>query len=102
METTTEIQENNLLIAQFMGAESPYHAGHFICHNGIATMPKDMKFNLSWDWLMPVVEKCMETDMHSEGIENLLNDMTSAFHNVDIEELYKAVVQFINWYNSNK
>ncbi len=59
----------------------------------------DLKYHKSWDWLMPVVEKCYQCN-HEEGdLHMRLND---AVLTVNIEEVYKAVVEFINWYNNNK
>lgn len=103
---TKEITENNKLIAEFMESKN-YQAidsKKYFCieHPSVIYFNRDCKsckFHSSWDWLMPVVQKTMQTDMHSEGIENLLDAMTSAFHNVSIDELYKAVIEFINWYN---
>ncbi len=71
------IEEHNKLIAEFMGAQlEPYPDGHFPGEFGYRfkeKMPanaqdttegwwwnqKSMRFHLSWDWLMPVVEKIM-------------------------------------------
>ena len=60
--TESEIISGNKLIAEFIGAketvegywiEFPYKiAGHVLaCHI------KEMSFHLSWDWLMPIVNK---------------------------------------------
>ena len=70
---------NNKLIAEFMGLSGR-------C-NG--------KYDKSWDWLMPVVEKCYE----SGAEENEVGDITHALLDCDIKETYNAVVEFIKEYN---
>ena len=84
------------------------------------------KFHCSWDWLMPVVEKILEgTHDNSFKIGNKwcfvrLYHAESNYSNLDcgsyegdyfenskikynrtIDCVYKAVVEFIKWYNEN-
>lgn len=82
----------------------------------------DMKFHSSWDWIMPVVEKISNTvikghppfnsdeyvkvEIICNGYVKIYNFRdTPIFTNVSTEgsliiAIYKAVVQFIKWYNS--
>ena len=69
---------DNKLIAEFMGTE----------YTG--TRVKD--YDTSWDWLMPVAEKCLTTDEPRDRQHYLIND---ALLTCNIEEVYKAVVEFI-------
>lgn len=55
----------------------------------------ELQFHTSWDWLMPVVETCY----HNGAEENEIGDITHALLDCDINNTYKAVVQFINEYN---
>lgn len=70
--------EENKLIAEFMdvnlieGQRGDYHT--------------------SWDWLIPVVEKCFQ----EEGKHYLIND---ALLTINIDEVHEAVVKFIKEYN---
>ena len=58
--------------------------------------PTDMlAFHTSWDWLMPVVEKCYNEE--SEEMNNLgaTADISMYLTDVDISGTYEAVVVFI-------
>jgi hypothetical protein len=84
--------KDNKLIAEFMELE---------VDNGLycyTTAMDDYKtdtlyFDSSWDWLMPVVDKCFDIHLeHSDDLSFLLND---ALLTTNIDEVYKAVVEFI-------
>jgi len=65
--------------------------------------PDDMKFHISWDWLMPVVLKC------KESVDYCSDDNALEYHNTEdemlsqlsIEDTYQAVVKFIKIYNND-
>ena len=75
-----------------------------------------MKFNTSWDWLMPVVEKIesLNFDNYTVGWESSKNffcfyksfdtgereDTINVERSSNIESAYHAVVKFIQWYNT--
>jgi hypothetical protein len=90
-----------------------------------------LKFHFSWDWLMPVIEKIESLGMviktlstliinnkwtkhnkyniiiHDETVEGLTSPQVrveSDYTNNEpkLEVTYKAVVNFIKWYNENK
>ena len=84
--------KDNKLIAEFMELE---------VDNGLycyTTAMDDYKtdtlyFDSSWDWLMPVMDKCFDIHLeHSDDLSFLLND---ALLTTNIDEVYKAVVEFI-------
>ena len=78
--------KDNKLIAEFMGGEHPLaEVTHEAHHN----------YDTSWDWLMPVVQKCYESG--AEG--DCIGDITMYLTDVDIQSTYKAVVKFIKTYN---
>lgn len=80
-------------------------------------------FHNSWDWLMPVVEKIESLNLEINGVLTSF-DVTISYqycqiideeglgicgintHSKDnkskIEAVYKAVIEFIKWYNENK
>ena len=117
------MKENNKLIAEFMGWKN--NNGNYYLPDEIDFIKliettiesnwceileeqdtcrlEEMKFHSSWDWLMPVVEKCLTTHEVQEGKDwdyhysQLHDDLWS----INIETTYKAVVEFIKWYNEN-
>lgn len=117
--TTEEIVEGNRLIAEFMGYKQRENGGLFWGNDGLGGLyPKDLKYHSSWDWLMPVVEKiinsnCSSAELCGEWYLNsskysfsMLNDQTNSCEgnskNSLIEATWLAVVEFIKWYNENK
>ncbi len=107
---------NNKLIAEFMGAvgtpkynptewdvyitgcldvdSDDENAQHFYT-------PDEMKYDTSWDWLMPVHKKCMFTPNFS-GDDQLRTLLIDAVIDADIDRLYEAAVEFIKEYNNGK
>jgi hypothetical protein len=121
--TEKGIIEGNKLIGEFMdddgtlcyykGLDGPqYESGMYL------------KYNKSWDWLMPIVEKIesIYDDFHGYfGVYISSNSCTIqgtrlntsienphyAYHNdvtlnTKIESTWYAVVQFIQWYNTQQ
>ena len=91
---------NNGLIADFMG--KPRHQeykSHFRVDNEDGSVgmihAEEFKYHTSWDWLMPVVQKCYNEE--SEEMNNLgaTADISMYLTDVDISGTHKAVVEFI-------
>ena len=55
-----------------------------------------LHFDVSWDWLMPVLKKCIDS-FH----DNRFNIFTS-LRLIDIDLCWKAAVEFVKWYNNHK
>jgi len=55
-------------------------------------------FHSSWSWLMPVVEKIFKLCEERE-YQGQISELTIF---ASIDQVYKAVVDFIVWYNDNK
>jgi hypothetical protein len=118
--------ENNKLIAEFMGELVVPSQGIYLIpntmnliHNDELThlqfVVNDLKYHKSWDWLMPVVEKINVMDSYrftvtimssdtqiydNENCEDAVN-ITCEFNcDETIKSVYKAVVEFIKWYNN--
>jgi len=118
-----EILEGNKLIMKFMELKPTEWGGMYsISHNhctcrestpekaldGFASIAK---YHESWDWLMPIVEKIdsrtpydpcvtIEYNWCSIKVPDGRFDI-EIVGNSRIEATYKAVVEFIKWYNEN-
>ncbi len=129
MSPEEQILENNKLIAIFMGGGytekiKPFYDEQWVNVPGIGNeMIKDLKYHLSYDWIMPVIEKIDEgfkdTLVFTEIIGNSCEISLMINHNwpedkdtlakynlsntpskTKIESIYLAVVEYINWYNT--
>lgn len=106
------MKENNEIIAEFMG-------GKWQCiwifdgNNGLPQNTTNLMFDRSWDWLMPVVEKINNTKVNGERIDVIIyrrtchiNDPEQIIIETTGEDMlsctYKAVVEFIKFYNEQK
>ena len=121
------IEENNKLIAEFMGVFHQLGTYHLPQHKRYEKIGakielydtfllEDLSYHTSWDWLMPVVEKIENLDClydftidKNRGViktklsaDNVFRFNEDYFTSSKLEIVYKAVVEFINWYNENK
>lgn len=107
MDKGKSIIETNKLIAKFEGHQINFgFKRDGILFFGEHISIDKLKYHKSWDWLMPVVKKISEFKdiqkyKESEGWLAYYSLETGLFE-VDIERVYKTVVEFINWYNENK
>src|SRR5687768_9741 len=116
---------DNEIIAEFMGL--PLEKDEVQFTGGTKKVPfQNWQYDTSWDWLMPVVEKLQEPEVKKgrivresaniqifykncfiEYIDEEL-DATYDLHpngvqgETKLEATYKAIVEFIKWYNSEK
>lgn len=126
-----EILKGNKLIAEFIGAvyirredlfddhiieEFIYNNNHPISKQ----IPKvtenlyHLRYHLSWDWLMPVVEKIEEMKNENNVIYEVILgrysmvinphcNLQKMFHHESeskIHAAFQTIVEFIKWYNS--
>ena len=120
---TTE--ESNTLIANFMVGIQPHNTGpDEDNHNddcwwfpeGDLCYLWDIKYHNSWDWLMRVVEKieslhgAVTITKNDCEIHTFKDDNYDFMSNYNIEDdskstkeaTYKAVIEFIEWYNKQQ
>jgi len=106
-----DLKEDNILIAKFMGAvlssvpnlinlpqtrgDANIHSvkGSEVLPNGTYSVHRlsELKYHKSWDWLMPVIDKCYQ--------EHMSKHIADAVMTCDINKVYKVVVEFINQLN---
>ena len=107
--------KENKLIAEFMefptqsdavdGGTLAYYVGESITYtdntdnknDSDVFHPEDMQFKTSWDWLMPVVDKCYQNgELHNSYREQVVASLSGV---IDIEDTYNSVVDFIKHQN---
>tara|TARA_R100001015_G_C4615402_1_gene171385 strand:- start:1320 stop:1676 length:357 start_codon:yes stop_codon:yes gene_type:complete len=116
------MEKTNKLIAKFMGNEKfwlmlerldgvyPNFNGTYYQSGNDRTIDKPLKeehvfehiarFHSSWDWLMPVINKCLigQTEV-SRGLTNTnVSEILDGLCYQDISRTYNAVVVFIKEY----
>jgi hypothetical protein len=109
-------QENNKMIAEFMGMEKERHAdGRYLFTTDIDELKgadtrfwEELYFHVSWDWLMPVVEKIFSLGYDytikprhmiiKERMGEIVSECIGQYQSQE-EVIYQAVVEFINKLN---
>ena len=87
---------NNKLIAEFMGVVFHDDENQYYNADGLH-IGNTLQYHSSWDWLMPVVQKCFDTQQPSEGQHYFINE---SLLTMDIEVVYDRVVEFIKQHNN--
>ena len=111
-----ELLEGNKLVAKFMGAvpEQWYPESKMYNQSGIhyafpysGLFPDNtrhhheemLKYHSSWDWLMPVIKKILDTTFE-EGSPFVQDDYNAVVDNIpDIEATWRGVVEFVKTFN---
>ncbi len=107
--TKEQIEQGNKMFAEFMGLEQgkiedKRWSSDWFDPKGVINGRRNEKllFHSSWDWLMPVVIECFNRydaiESNNTNHQFILND---ALIECNIDSLYKAVIEFIKWYNAN-
>ena len=92
---------NNELIAKFMDVATctEDHGLEGVCYwdptSNSYLKNYQLKYDTSYDWLIPVVNKCIK--IYHANRENIFSSLMSGN---GIDEIYVAVVKFIEWYNN--
>ena len=85
--------KDNKLIAEFMGVD-------YVDIDTYLEDNKKLQYHTSWDWLMPVVNKCLITDDSTKpSLRWYRQNMVDALLTCNIGEMHNAVVEFINEHN---
>jgi len=105
------IIENNKLIAEFMELEliipkNKIYEPFYRQYQESGMIKRDclissLKYNLSWDWLMPVIDKIYSSNEYYVYKSTLGQFSTGIEINTKfIDVTYNNVVDYIKWYNS--
>jgi len=90
------MEKNNKLIAEFMGCTHPFNeitdATLYNVSHGTFEL-SELRYDVSWNWLMPVVHKCYQE--HTCSQERMNSNDAYEIKTCDITRVYKAVVKFI-------
>lgn len=108
--------EGNKLIADFLGGiEFNINKGVWqkVTIGSVRTIGKNLRYHTSWDWLMLCVDKIeilhesnnvlIGTNLTYIQVHNKALNEQETFKGVDnskLEATYKAVLEFIQWYNT--
>jgi len=58
----------------------------------------ELKYQESWDWLIPVVKKCLQTGNNTDEWDEISNSLNT----MDKEVVYNQIIEFIKQYNIDK
>ena len=119
--TKEEIENSNVLIAEFMGCQKWTDRDAYVTRfgniNSAATTKAQLRFHKEWDWLMPVVEKIqklsyvcviygnycniLEKDLFTKKREGYGFDIDHYSDSIEtvIDAVYMCVIEFIKYYN---
>tara|TARA_R100001440_G_scaffold39562_2_gene59052 strand:- start:10936 stop:11232 length:297 start_codon:yes stop_codon:yes gene_type:complete len=95
-------QENNKMIAEFMQLPTEIFQPRGIINYGIDDSwyeEHELSYHLSWNWLIPVVENCLE---RLDAIDNSANEIKRQLLVCNLRGVHTAVVEFIKQYNKNQ
>lgn len=88
-ERRLETIKGNMVIARYMGTPEE----ELFFPDG---KTRNFRYHMSWDALMPVVEKCVSSMEINTYHYDQIHD---ALWSCNIDAIYDAVVEFLNWYN---
>lgn len=94
--TQEEILEGNKLIGEFDEITKDIYGRYYKKGVFRGNSERDFIYHSDWNWLMPVVEKCFDIECEK------MSELKSKFDFWHIDLMFKAVVEFIKWYNQNK
>ena len=93
-------KKENKLIAEFMGWYKPDDEKYYIHKFSEKDYTdNELEYHTSWDWLMPVIQKCLDISNDDKMIEDFYS-IQNVVPNIDAT--YNAVVKFINEYRNDE
>ena len=93
-------EETNRLIAEFIGWKEQEEDFMFNPKTSGSIYVKSLLFHKDWNWLMEVVEKCFKIEANY-GLHKNIEDALIFNSENRIQDVYNAVVKFIEVYNES-
>ena len=98
-------KENNLLIARFMGCNMDDKA---VVVNNKSYSHEQLRYDISWDWLMEVVDKIQEQVIYINIRHNFCSITAFGYDDEEytnkpsdrLKHTYYAIIRYINWLNT--
>ena len=96
--------QDNKLIAEFMG-EKTYNPPStekvlsYAVNDDVQCLPHELQYHTEWNWLMPVGEKIDAMFGEDDEVDDAINRVHNAVLSFDIDNTYRAIVEFIEDYN---
>jgi hypothetical protein len=87
---------DNKLIAEFMGVET---TDGLVFQDNNTHEFHPIKYHTEWNWLMPVGEKIDAMFGEDDEVDDAINRVHNAVLSFDIDNTYRAIVEFIKEYN---
>ena len=109
-----EIKLANVVLANFMGWEEIYEGANQFAYNkpkGDDTIYyrrdlRGLQYHVDWNWLMPVLHKIEQIRLNSsitnEEVDYRKDVIDNKVIQVDIQQTYTCIVDFVKWYNKTK
>lgn len=109
--------KENRLIVEFMGmkpklispdeyewADAPYFAvTEDTPEKVMSAITNYVKYDTSWAWLMPCIDKIKGIDKDEFGrCDDIMDNMMMHLQRCDLDNTYISVIKFIKWYNKQK
>ena len=95
--------EDNKLIAEFMGLDTEvFWSGKVNYYFSSSWYEEhELSYNVSWDWLIPVIEKIQDKHLENPELDYWsVDEIRLAIPN--IQQVHYLVVEFIKDYNNGK
>jgi hypothetical protein len=103
----TDTMTNDVLIAEFMGFKKNIFEPEFYVlprpfsdYGGSFCSCEFLAFSSDWNWIHPVVDKIADHWEFMHPDEDRILDVIVMPLSSNIQEVYKRVVKYIKWYNT--
>ena len=90
--------KDNNLIAEFMGVVFHDDENQYYNADGLH-IGNTLQYHTEWNWLMPVGEKIDAMFGEDDEVDDAINRVHNAVLSFDIDNTYRAIVEFIEDYN---